>query len=58
MWQKILDALLTELSTNPDKVLSLLQSIVDLCKAHPEFAQVVVQHFAPPLQAPGQQPEA
>lgn len=36
MWNIIIQALLKELESNPDRVFSLLEEIIELLKSHPE----------------------
>jgi flagellar biosynthesis/type III secretory pathway protein FliH len=36
MWEVILKALVKELETNPDRILDLVEEIIELLKSHPE----------------------
>ena len=42
MWEKILEVLLHELETNPDRVFSILEKIIDLIKGNPDAQKAVI----------------
>jgi len=45
MWSAILGAVVKELETNPDRVIGILERILDLAKAHPELVQALVSRL-------------
>jgi hypothetical protein len=43
MWQQILDALLKELTTNPDRVFSVLERILGVLEKHPDAVTALIE---------------
>jgi hypothetical protein len=43
MWEVILKALVKELETNPDRILDLVEEIIELLKSHPEAITPLVK---------------
>lgn len=47
MWTIILNALIKQLETNPDRVFSLIENIISLFQKHPEAVAAVVSMAKP-----------